>query len=111
MSFIPDEQLLKKLEMEALNQMQYILIQGWTPILAVSHSPFAIWQPYGMPLLEVQEYEVLLEEVKICIKKHPDCKVQLIAQDKTSKQARAKFLVYHPFKVEPTPVIDESAQH
>lgn len=91
--------------------MQYILIQKWTPILAISHSPFTHWQPYGMPMLDVQEYELLLEEVKLYIRKNLDCKVQLIAQDKKSKQAMLKFLVYHPFKIVQTPAIENEAEH
>jgi ribulose-bisphosphate carboxylase small chain len=97
-SFLPD-----MTDEQIAAQIRYSLEHGWAMSVEYTDDPHprnSYWEMWGLPQfdLRVDEYEVVLREVRACREAHPDHYVKLIAYDaRRGRQTTAlSFIVGRP---------------
>lgn len=97
-SYLPD---LTDDEIKA--QIRYCLDNGWAISLEYTDDPHprnAYWEMWGLPMFEVSDLDVVLNEIQGCRQANPKHYIKLNGYDRTKGQqsTRLSFIVQRPSK-------------
>lgn len=84
---------------QIIQQIQYILNQGWLPGLEYASEidpANSYWHWWKLPMFNAQSPEEVLAEIDACREAHPDCFIKITAYDNRRRGQMQGFVVHHP---------------
>jgi len=83
---------------EVRRQTEYVLDQGWLPIVEYTQRPAeSLWSWWKLPMLDDPSPDDVVAELETCAAAHPDAYVRLVGFDPLERQAaRVAFVVHRP---------------
>ncbi|MER3399347.1 MAG: ribulose bisphosphate carboxylase small subunit [Chloroflexota bacterium] len=86
-------------EEEVERQIEYILRQGWTPMVEYTDRPGPdnrYWRLWKLPLFTAKGPAEVMAELRACREANPDCYIKLVGYDPKRQLTVVSFVVYRP---------------